>query len=157
MDYSSEVYEAIPHRPPFLWVDKVLSYDSKKIITEKFISPDLDFFKGHYPGYPLMPGVLLCEAVFQTGALFMAKKILNSEKQDNTDKKTPVLTRIKGAKFKREVKPGDTIRIHVTLEENLGNAWFFKGKVLVKDKTAVKIDFACALNKNKISETLSQS
>jgi 3-hydroxyacyl-[acyl-carrier-protein] dehydratase len=153
VDYSPEVYEAIPHRPPFLWVDSVISYDSRTIITEKFISPDLDVFKGHYPGYPLMPGVLLCEAVFQTGALFMAKTLRDSEDSAESTPKTPVLTRINGAKFKREVKPGDIIRIHVTLDENIGNAWFFKGKVLVRDKTAVKVTFGCALSDNRIQET----
>ena len=152
MDYSPDIYEAIPHRPPFLWVDKVISYDSRTIITEKFISPDLDIFKGHYPDYPLMPGVLLCEAVFQTGALFMAKMLQDSGQTTEAAPKTPVLTRIKGAKFKREVKPGDTIRMHVTLDENIGNAWFFKGKVLVEDKTAVKVDFGCALNETRSTE-----
>jgi len=151
VDYSQEIYEAIPHRPPFLWVDRVISYDSRTIITEKFIPPDLDVFQGHYPGYPLMPGVLLCEAVFQTGALFMAKTLLDSEKTEKTGEKAPVLTRIKGAKFKREVKPGDTIRIHVTLDENIGNAWFFKGKVLLQDKTAVKVSFGCTLSDTGIS------
>ena len=155
MDYSPDIYEAIPHRPPFLWVDKVISFNSRTIITEKFISPDLDVFKGHYPGYPLMPGVLLCEAVFQTGALFMAKTLRDSEETKKAGEKAPVLTRIKGAKFKREVKPGDTIRIHVTLDENIGNAWFFKGKVLVKDKTAVKVTFGCTLSENMVSETVS--
>jgi len=92
-----------------------------------------------------MPGVLLCEAVFQTGALFMAKMLQESGQTLEADKKAPVLTRIKGAKFKREVKPGDTIRMQVTLDENIGNAWFFKGKVLVDGKTAVKVDFGCAL------------
>jgi 3-hydroxyacyl-[acyl-carrier-protein] dehydratase len=92
-----------------------------------------------------MPGVLLCEAVFQTGALFMAKILQKSGQTNEAEKKNPVLTRIKGAKFKREVKPGDTIRMHVTLDENIGNAWFFKGKVLVDNKTAVKVDFGCAI------------
>jgi len=119
------------------------------MITEKFISPDLDVFQGHYPGYPLMPGVLLCEAVFQTGALFMAKTLRDSEETIKTGEKAPMLTRIKGAKFRREVKPGDTIRIHVTLDENIGNAWFFKGKVLVKDKTAVKVAFGCTLSETR--------
>ena len=145
MDSSSDIYKAIPHRPPFLWVDSIISFDSKTIVTEKYISPDLDFFKGHYPDYPIMPGVLLCEAVFQTGALFMAKMLQDSENTSETAGKAPVLTRIKGAKFKREVKPGDTIRMHVTLDENIGNAWFFKGKVLVDNKTAVKVDFGCAI------------
>lgn len=145
MGSSSDIYKLIPHRPPFLWVDKIISFDSKTIVTEKYIAPDLDFFKGHYPDYPIMPGVLLCEAVFQTGALFMAKMLQDSENTSETAGKAPVLTRIKGAKFKREVKPGDTIRVHVTLDENIGNAWFFKGKVLVDNKTAVKVAFGCAI------------
>ncbi|MEN8232572.1 MAG: 3-hydroxyacyl-ACP dehydratase FabZ [Thermodesulfobacteriota bacterium] len=155
MDYNPDIYEAIPHRPPFLWVDRVILYDSKTIVTEKFIAPDLDIFQGHYPDYPLMPGVLLCEAVFQTGALFMAEMLQDSGQTAEAGRKAPVLTRIKGAKFKREVKPGETIRMHVTLDENIGNVWFFKGKVLVEDKTAVKVDFACALTETKIMKDAS--
>ena len=102
-----------------------------------------------------MPGVLLCEAVFQTGALFMAKMLQDKNNANDTGETTPVLTRIKGAKFKREVKPGDTIQMQVTLDENIGNAWFFKGKVTVNNKTAVKVDFGCALTKvNNISNDL---
>lgn len=149
MGSDNEIYEAIPHRPPFLWVDSIISYDSGTIVTEKFIDPDLDFFRGHYPGYALMPGVLLCEAVFQTGALFMAKMLHESEQENFAVSKAPVLTRIRGAKFKKEVRPGDTIRMHVTLDENIGNAWFFKGKVTVADRTAVKVDFACAITERK--------
>jgi len=145
-----EIYSAIPHRPPFLWIDAVISCDAETIVTEKFISPDLDFFKGHYPGYPLVPGVLLCEAVFQTGALFMAKNPQYSLQPSAAARKTPVLTRIRGAKFKKEVKPGDTIRMHVSLNEILGNAWFFKGKVLVEEKTAVKVDFGCTITETEI-------
>jgi 3-hydroxyacyl-[acyl-carrier-protein] dehydratase len=142
---NNEIYGAIPHRPPFLWIDSIISFDAKTIVTEKFIAPDLDFFKGHYPDHPIMPGVLLCEAVFQTGALFMAKMLRGSEPSDASRRTTPVLTRIKEAKFKKAVKPGDTIRMHVTLDENIGNAWFFKGKVLVDNKTAVKVAFGCAI------------
>jgi 3-hydroxyacyl-[acyl-carrier-protein] dehydratase len=145
VDSNPEIYAAIPHRPPFLWVDSIISFDAKTIVTEKFIAPDLDIFRGHYPDYPIMPGVLLCEAVFQTGALFMAKVLQESGHTHGSGRRKPVLTRIIGAKFKREVKPGNTIRMHVTLAENIGNAWFFKGKVLVDNKTAVKVDFGCAI------------
>lgn len=145
MDSNSEIYEAIPHRPPFLWVDSIISFDTKTIVTEKHIAPDLDLFKGHYPDNPIMPGVLLCEAVFQTGALFMAKMLQKSGPNHVTGHQTPVLTRIKKAKFKRAVKPGDTIRMKVSLDENIGNAWFFKGKVLVDNQVAVKVDFGCAI------------
>jgi 3-hydroxyacyl-[acyl-carrier-protein] dehydratase len=145
VDSNEEIYGAIPHRPPFLWVDSIVSFDARTIVTEKFIAPDLDLFRGHYPGYPLMPGVLLCEAVFQTGALFMAKILQESGQSLESGERTPVLTRIKEAKFKREVKPGDTIRMHVTLDENIGTAWFFKGKVLVDNRTAVKVNFGCTI------------
>ncbi|KPK00170.1 MAG: hydroxymyristoyl-ACP dehydratase [Desulfobacterales bacterium SG8_35] len=145
MAFNPDIYQAIPHRPPFLWVDSIISFDAKTIVTEKFIAPDLDIFSGHYPGYPIMPGVLLCEAVFQTGALFMARMLEESGQVKKKGGKAPVLTRIKGAKFKRIVNPGDTIRMHVSLDENIGNAWFFKGKVLVDNKTAVTVDFGCTI------------
>ena len=145
MDSNPEIYQSIPHRPPFLWVDKIISMAAESIETEKFISPDLDVFKGHYPDYPIMPGVLLCEAVFQSGALLMADNLRRMESSPSQTGLMPVLTRIKGAKFKREVKPGDTIRIQVKVDEIIGHAWFFKGKVTVDDKTALKVDFGCAL------------
>jgi 3-hydroxyacyl-[acyl-carrier-protein] dehydratase len=142
---DSEIYRAIPHRPPFLWVDTIISCDDKSIVAEKFIAPDLDFFRGHYPGHPIVPGVLLCEAVFQTGALFMARYMKEGGNGPEPGKKLPVLTRIRGAKFKRAVKPGDTIRMQVTLDEQFNNVWFFKGRVLINNRTAVKVNFSCAL------------
>ena len=145
MGSNKEIYQSIPHRPPFLWVDKIISMAAASIETEKFISPDLDVFKGHYPDYPIMPGVLLCEAVFQSGALLMADHLKHREPSASQTGLMPVLTRIKGAKFKREVKPGDTIRIQVKIDETIGNVWFFKGKVMVGDKTALKVDFGCTL------------
>ena len=145
MDYNPEIYQSIPHRPPFLWVDKIISLAPESIETEKFLSPDLDVFKGHYPDYPIMPGVLLCEAVFQSGALLMADNLKRMESSASQTGLMPVLTRIKGARFKREVKPGDTIRIQVKVDESVGHAWFFKGKVTVDDKTVLKVDFGCAL------------
>ena len=153
MDYNPQIYQSIPHRPPFLWVDKIISLAPESIETEKFISPDLDVFKGHYPDYPIMPGVLLCEAVFQSGALLMADNLKRMESSASQAGLMPVLTRIKGARFKREVKPGDTIRIQVKVDESVGHAWFFKGKVTVNDKTALKVDFGCALVDSPLQES----
>ncbi len=150
MDSKEYILERIPHRPPFLWVDKVLTSDSTSLTAEKTIPFDLDIFQGHYPHYPIMPGVILCEAVFQAGAILISE--LLGKKGAETDELptgVPVLTRINSAKFKREVKPGDTIGLKVKLTEQVGPAWFLKGQVLVHGKTAVKVDFACTLTDQK--------
>jgi 3-hydroxyacyl-[acyl-carrier-protein] dehydratase len=138
---QSFIQERIPHRTPFLWLDQILELDAESIRAEKFLSTDLDVFQGHYPDYPIMPGVLLCEAVFQAGALLISETLQN--KEDITG--VPVLTRILGAKFKREVGPGDTVEIRASLKEKMGPAWFMKGSVRVKGKVAVQVEFACAV------------
>ncbi len=148
MDCSSAVFSAIPHRPPFLWVDRIIKIGDRSIETEKEIHKDLDLFRGHYPDYPIMPGVILCEAVFQTGGILIAdilsrRKLSDSSK--NIGKGVPILTRIHGARFKREVRPGDVIRMTAKLKEIVEPAWFLRGKVLVQGKTAVTVDFACAI------------
>jgi 3-hydroxyacyl-[acyl-carrier-protein] dehydratase len=143
-----EIYRRIPHRPPFLWVDRITALDERSVTAEKDIPPDLDLFRGHYPDYPLMPGVLLCEAVFQAGAILMAENLGQGRQQDTVSGDIPVipvLTRIYNAKFKHLVRPGDTIRIHVVLDEIVGPAWLFKGKALVDDRVALKVEFGCTL------------
>lgn len=137
------VHSRIPHRPPFLWVDRVLEINDESIRAEKFIPKELDLFGGHYPGHPLMPGVLLCEAVFQAGALLISE-VLHREEPGAEISGVPVLTRILGAKFKREVHPGDTIEITATLTERLASAWFLKGRIRLHGKLAVQVEFACA-------------
>lgn len=134
------ITDRIPHRPPFLWLDRVLEASGDSLVAEKDIPADLELFQGHYPGYPLMPGVLLCEAVFQAGAVLLATLQMEGIGQGK-----PVLTRILGAKFKREVRPGDTIRIQVRVTERVGPAWFMKGSVRVRDQVAVQVEFACTL------------
>ncbi len=136
------VTDLIPHRPPFLWVDRMLEHDESYLLTEKYIPEDLDVFEGHYPDHPILPGVLLCEALFQTGALLIA--LLTKESKD-PGVGVPVLTRIEGVRFKRPVGPGDTIHMKVHLKEYLSNAWFLKGTLRVNGKVAVQVDFACIL------------
>ena len=95
-------------------------------------------FKGHYPHYPIVPGVLLCEAVFQAGA------VLISNTMSTQGVTIPVLTRILSAKFKREVCPGDILVIQAQITEKLGPAWLLKGSIRVEGKVAVQVEFACA-------------
>ncbi len=146
MDYKDDIYARIPHRPPFLWVDRIISLAADRIETEKDIPLDLDVFTGHYPDYPIMPGVLLCESVFQSGGLLIME-IMNREQK--TMGGIPVLTRIREAKFRREVRPGDTIRVQVEVTEAIWPACFLRGRVFVAGKEVVKVDFACMVTERK--------
>ncbi len=136
------ILERIPHRPPFLWLDRVLEIGPDRIRAEKRLPEDLPVFQGHYPHHPLFPGVLLCEAVFQAGALLIAEGLRQSTAGDT--KAVPVLTRIFGAKFKRETGPGDLLEIEASLTERIGSAWILKGAVRVGGKLAAQVEFACA-------------
>ena len=92
-----EIYRRIPHRPPFLFIDKIIEITDLGARASLTIRPDFAFFEGHYPGNPIMPGVLLCESVFQTGAIFLADHLQSESLTD--DSVTPVLSRIRDARF----------------------------------------------------------
>jgi len=139
-----QVLKAIPHRPPFLFVDKIVEMTENRIKTTKEISPEEPFFKGHYPGNPIMPGVLICESIFQTGAILLSSII--SDISDGI----PVLTRISNAKFKNMVKPGDLLDMEAELVEKVSNAFFLKGSASVAGKTVVTVEFAVSLAKPEI-------
>ena len=132
------IQSRIPHRPPFLLLDKVIDPSDTQIKAEKHIPEDWEVFKGHYQHYPIVPGGLLCEAVFQAGA------VLISNAMSTQGVTIPVLTRILSAKFKREVCPGDILVIQAQITEKLGPAWLLKGSIRVEGKVAVQVEFACA-------------
>ena len=88
-----------------------------------------------------MPGVLLCEAVFQAGALLLSERL---RAEGTAETAVPVLTRIFGAKFKSEVHPGDLLEIRAELTERMASAWLMKGAVKVAGKLAVQVEFSCA-------------
>lgn len=140
---TDEIYQTIPHRPPFLFIDRILEVTGDGAVAERTIRAGEPHFEGHYPGNPLMPGVLLCEAVFQTAAVYMMRRFSGEIGTDNA--KTPVLARINQAKFKKMVRPGDTIRIETTYTESLGTFHFMRGKVIVDGRVAVTVDFGLAL------------
>lgn len=135
-----QLLKYIPQRPPFLFLDGVHDETAERVTTFKQLTGEEDFFKGHFPGNPVMPGVLMCEAVFQTGAYLMAKR-----GETATAPQTAVVTRIQGAKFKNMARPGDKLMITVDFVEMLANAAFMKGKVMVENKTIMTIEFAAAL------------
>ena len=138
-----EIYQTIPHREPFLFVDRIIEVTETGAVAEREIREDEPHFAGHYPGNPLMPGVLLCEAVFQTAAIYMVRRF-ESEGIDGAAK-TPILARINEAKFKQMVRPGDVIRIEASYKEALGRFHFMRGKVLLNGKVALTVDFGLAM------------
>lgn len=141
---SQEILDAIPHRDPFLLVDEIIERSETKIVCEKTFQPDAWFFAGHYPDYPLVPGVLLCEAAMQCGAILLSG-ILSGEK--SLAGKVPVATRMNDVRFKRMVRPGEKVTLEVELIERLADAFFLKAKVSVTDQVAVRFEFACTAAK----------
>ena len=131
----------MPQREPFLFVSRVISITDNSIQTEKQIEIDEPFFTGHFPGKPIMPGVLICESVFQSGSILMGKRAGSA-----SDKSLiPLITRISNVKLKRTVIPGDLMEIEVKLVETIGQAAYLKGKVKVRGKTALTVEYAAML------------
>jgi 3-hydroxyacyl-[acyl-carrier-protein] dehydratase len=137
-----EILHYLPHRPPFLFVDEIVEYDGDTLKARKTVRADEPWIAGHYPGRPIMPGVLICEAVFQAGALLVAKRM---GRRDTADNRVPVLTRIGEVKFRQTVRPGDVLDLEVTLDQQAGPAWRIKGKASVGGKTVVTLEFTAML------------
>lgn len=134
-----QIEALIPHRPPFLWIDEVVEVTDDRIHARKHLDKSLDVFAGHYPDFPVLPGVLQCEAAFQAGA------ILISQSDPPPPGSVPVVTRQNNTQFRRMVRPGETLEIEVELKEKLGGAWFLSGRVSVEGKTSVRLEFACTI------------
>src|SRR3954454_3437944 len=105
----TSVTDLIPHRPPFLFVDEIVSHDADGLVAKRTWRAEEDFYQGHYPGAPITPGVLLCEAVFQTAAVFMPLKRPPSGAAAGTG--VPLIAKITDVRFRNPVYPADTILI----------------------------------------------
>ncbi len=136
---AEDILNAIPHRPPFLFVDTIVEQTDDRIVTRKRINPEEAFFKGHYPDYPIMPGVLVCECAFQAGAILMSKKYPSPTGQ------VPVLSRIQNVKFRNPVFPGSVLEVRVDYVSHAGQAHYMKGIVQVDGKTAATLEFTVML------------
>ena len=135
-----EVEALIPHRAPFLFVDEVVDASEDRLHARRVVRVEEPQFVGHYPGHPIMPGVLLCEAVLQAGCLLLVKRAGESVADG-----IPVVTRMNNVKFKRIVRPGDTLDILVEHERTRAGAYFMKGTVRVNDKLAASLTFVVML------------
>ncbi|HZZ57464.1 MAG TPA: 3-hydroxyacyl-ACP dehydratase FabZ family protein [Opitutaceae bacterium] len=133
----------IPHRPPFLFVDEIVAEAPDSLTARRTWRTDEDFYRGHYPGAPITPGVLLCEAVFQTGALFLARQ-WQAEHPAEKPAGVPLLAKISDVRFRNPVYPGDTIQIEVRRKDALGGFVMMSGAVRCGEKRILTVDFSVA-------------
>jgi len=125
----NQVMERLPHRYPFLLVDRVLSIEENTIVAIKNVTMNEQFFQGHFPGLPVMPGVLIVEAMAQAGALLA----MHQAGEGLGDRRIAFMT-IDGARFRRPVVPGDQLRLVVTAERRRSTVWRCIGQAFVEDK-----------------------
>src|SRR5215212_5063865 len=126
---SEAIKSAIPHREPFLLIDEIVEQTENHIVCRKKFTGEEFWYQGHYPDFPLTPGVLLCEAAMQAGAVLLVKFV-----PDHPDS-VPVVSRMNHVKFKTMVRPGDTVTLDVELTEQLAGAFFLNAKVMVGNRT----------------------
>lgn len=135
------VKEVLPHREPFLFLDEVVDMGEASIVARRTVRADEPQFEGHYPGKPIMPGVLLCETVLQAGAYFMASKMgLGSDMEG-----APVVSRMNNVKFKRMVKPGDELEIRAEHKRSMMGAHMMSGSIRCEGKVVCTLDFTVML------------
>jgi 3-hydroxyacyl-[acyl-carrier-protein] dehydratase len=137
-----QILELLPHRYPFLLVDRVINIiPGEKIHAQKNVSMNEEFFNGHFPHFPVMPGVLIIEALAQAAGILSFKTM--EMKPD--DKSVIFFVGIDNARFKRPVVPGDVLSLHVSIERNIRGIWKYKAQAMVDDALAAEADLMCAL------------
>jgi beta-hydroxyacyl-ACP dehydratase FabZ len=139
----TEIERLLPHRYPFLLVDRVLELGEDKIVALKNVTVNEPFFPGHFPGHPIMPGVLLIEAMAQAGGILALKTI---EAKEGAPKRPLVyFMGIDKAKFRKPVVPGDQVRLEVVPLRKGGAIWKMAGKAIVDGTVAAEAEFLATI------------
>jgi len=136
-----EILQLIPHRPPFLLIDRAEDYRaSQSLVGYKMVTINEPFFVGHFPGRPVMPGVLIIEALAQTGGVLMSKSL-----RLEMGSKVILFMSVDHCRFRYPVRPGDVLQMNVEVARARGEVVKFRGKAMVGDKVAAEIEFAAML------------
>lgn len=137
-----QILEHLPHRYPILLVDRVLECDPGKTIHAlKNVSINEPFFQGHYPHHPVMPGVLIIEALAQAAAILSFKTLGNQPSENSVY----YFVGIDGARFKKPVSPGDQLNLHVEVIANKRGLWKFKAEARVDGQIAAEAELMCTV------------
>ncbi len=134
-----EIMKVLPHRYPFLLVDRILERDENRIVGIKNVTVNEPFFQGHFPGHPIMPGVLIIEAMAQTGGLLAMSKI------ENPDDKVVYFMGIDKARFRRPVVPGDQLRMEIEMLQFRGKTCRMKGTATVDGERTAEAEMLAAV------------
>ena len=133
-----EILKHLPHRYPFVLVDRIIEIDGEhKIVGVKNVSINENYFQGHFPNRPVMPGVLICEALAQVGAIFA-----HNARGGRDGDKIFVLTGLDKVKFKRPVEPGDQLRLELTCLKRRGSFWRMLGVATVDGKLVAQAEIS---------------
>lgn len=136
----NEIMDILPHRFPFLFIDRIVEVERKKrIVAIKNVTINEPFFQGHFPGFPIMPGALIVEAIAQAGGILLMPEV------PDPHSKLMVFTGIERAKFRRPVLPGDQVRIEVSVLNWRPRAARLEGQALVDGKLACEATVMCQL------------
>ncbi len=136
-----EILARIPHRPPFLLIDRAEEYrPHQSIVGIKCVTINEPYFVGHFPGRPVMPGVLIIEALAQTGGVLMSKSL-----DVDVENKGIMFISVDNCRFRHPVRPGDVLRMPVEVTRARGDVFKFRGQGMVGDKVAAECEFAAML------------
>jgi len=139
-----KILNMLPHRYPFLMVDRVLELEKNvRIRALKNVTINEPFFQGHFPGRPVMPGVMMLEALAQAAALLAFETMGNAADENSVY----YFVGIDGARFKRPVEPGDQLFLDVFMDRNKGGIYKFKARAMVGEELAVEAELMCTVRK----------
>lgn len=144
----ARIMQCIPHRFPFLMIDRVVDIEKGVgAVGIKNVSINENFFAGHFPGHPVMPGVLIIESMAQTAAVLVVETL-----GPESEGKLVYFMMVEGAKFRRPVQPGDQMRVHVRKERNRGNVWKFTAEAKVDGQVVAEAAFGAMIRDARAAE-----
>lgn len=136
-----EIEKFIPHRKPFLFVDRVLEIElGTRILALKRFGPDEGFFRGHFPGNPIVPGVIIIESLAQAGAI-----LVYASQQEELKGKQPALVGLDNVRFRKPVLPSDEVRLHVQILKKRTQMWRMKGEAFIGETKVSEAEILASL------------